>query len=53
MNQQATKDELANHSNMHVQSISRYLKSFIDAQIIERVSEKQRDPDALYLFKSD
>lgn len=50
-NQKATKDELANYCETHINTISRYLNQFIKDEILERISEKQRDPNALYMFK--
>ncbi|NOY48469.1 MAG: ATPase, partial [Chlorobi bacterium] len=51
MNQKATKDELANYCETHTNTIRRYLNQFIRNDILERISEKQRDVDALYMFK--
>lgn len=51
INQKATKEELAKYCETHINTISRYLNQFIKIDILERVSEKQRDADALYMFK--
>lgn len=51
VNQKATKEELANYCETHTNTISRYLNQFIKIDILERISEKQRDADALYMFK--
>lgn len=50
-NQKATKEELAKCCDTHINTISRYLNQFIKMGILERVSEKQRDVDAIYVFK--
>lgn len=49
--QKSTKEELAQYCDTHVNTIRRYLNQFIDEEIIERLSEKQRDADALYMLK--
>jgi len=51
VHQKATKEELANYCETHTNTIRRYLNEFIKSEILERVSEKQRDVDALYMFK--
>lgn len=51
--QEATKSELAEYCAIHINSISRNLNLLIDRNIIERVSEKQRDPNATYIFKKE
>ncbi len=50
--QQATKAEFAEILGIHSVSIARYLNQFIADGILERRSEKQRDPNALYTFKN-
>lgn len=49
--QKARKEELAKYCETHNNTIRRYLNQFIKGNILERVSEKQRDADALYMFK--
>jgi len=49
--QKATKEELAQYCETHNNTIRRYLNQFIKSNILERISEKQRDADALYMFK--
>lgn len=51
INQESTKEDLAKYCNTHVNTIGRYLTNFIEEDIIERDSEKQRDVKALYKFK--
>lgn len=51
VNQKARKEELAAFCETHINTISRYLNQFLKLDILERVSEKQRDTDALYVFK--
>lgn len=50
-NQKATKEELARYCDTHINTISRYLNKYMKIDILERVSEKQRDADAIYMFK--
>ena len=50
VNQKATKEELAKYCDTHTNTIRRYLNNFIKDEILERISEKQRDADALYTF---
>jgi len=49
--QKATKEELASYCDTHTNTIRRYLNQFTGEEILERMSEKQRDVDALYTFK--
>ncbi|SFN91848.1 ATP-binding protein [Salegentibacter flavus] len=49
--QSATKEVLANHCGTHKNTIARNLNQFIEEEILERKSEKQRDAEALYTFK--
>jgi ATP-dependent DNA helicase RecG len=51
INQKATKEELAKYCDTHTNTIRRYLNDFIEEELLERISEKQRDADALYMFK--
>ena len=51
LNQRCTKNELATHCGTHINTISKHLNLFIKQNIVERRSEKQRDPDAIYIFK--
>jgi len=53
IHQQLTKEELANYCNTHKNTIGRYLNKFIKQNILERLSEKQRDADAPYAFKKN
>ena len=50
-NQEATKDEFATFCKAHTNTVGRHLNQFIKEDIIERLSKKQRDPNALYTFK--
>lgn len=49
--QQATKEVLANYCGTHKNTVARNLNQFIEEGILERISEKQRDADALFTFK--
>lgn len=51
LNQQATKEDLAKYCDTHTYTVSRYLNQFVDDHIVDRISEKQRDPDAIYMLK--
>ena len=51
MRQKATKDILADYCGTHINTVARNLNQFIEEGILERISEKQRDPNALYAFK--
>lgn len=51
MNQSATKEELATYCKTHSNTMGRNLNQFIEMDIVDRLSEKQRDADALYTFK--
>lgn len=50
-NQQATLGELSDFTKINGNTIRTYLNGFIDDHIIEKKSEKQRDINALYVFK--
>lgn len=50
-NQQATKEELSNQCDIHLDTIGRNLRQLVKSDIIDRLSEKQRDPEALYVLK--
>ena len=49
-NQEATKEELANHCATHTNTVGRYLNQFVEQNLLERKSSKQRDAEALYTF---
>ena len=49
--QTATKEVLTNFCGTHKNTVGRNLNQFMDEGIIERISEKQRDADALFAFK--
>jgi len=50
-NHQSTAKELSKEIGISLQAIRRYLKEFCSYGILERVSKKQRDAKALYIFK--
>ncbi|MEO2071650.1 hypothetical protein INR75_20075 [Zunongwangia sp. SCSIO 43204] len=50
-NQKSIKEDLANFCNTHINTISHHLNYFIEEGIITRLSEKQRDPNALFTLK--
>ena len=50
-NQAATITELAEYCDTHPNTIRRYLNAFVDQELLERKSNKQRDPNARYAFK--
>lgn len=50
-NQELTKDNLAVYCETHTNTIRRYLNQFVEENLLERNSAKQRDTDALYSFK--
>ncbi len=49
--QVATIADLAKFCDAHTNTIRRYLNAFVEQQLLERKSNKQRDPDAQYAFK--
>jgi len=51
LNQAATKERLADYCKTHTNTIGRYLNRFVDENLLERKSKKQRDAGALYTFK--
>ena len=53
INQQATNDELASYCDAHTNTIGRYLTQLTEEKILERISEKQRDINAVYKFKKE
>ena len=53
LNQRCTKNELATHCGTHINTISKHLNLFIKQNIVERISEKQRDSAAIYTFKQN
>ena len=52
-NGSATITELATHIGINQNSIRNYLNEFIQQNIMEKHSQKQRDPNAKYTFKKD
>ena len=53
IHQKTTKDELASYCDAHSNTIGRYLTQLIDQEIIERISKKQRDINAVYKFRKE
>jgi ATP-dependent DNA helicase RecG len=49
--QSATKAELAEYCETHINTIGRNLNHFIEESLLERDSPKQRDPEAKFKFK--
>ena len=52
-NGSAVISELATYIGINQNSIRSYLNTFVEQNIIERHSEKQRDLNAKYTFKKD
>ena len=52
-NGSAVISELATSIDINQNSIRSYLNAFVEQNIIERHSEKQRDPNAKYTFKKN
>lgn len=50
-NHQSTAKELSDEIGVSLQAIRPYLAEFCDSDILDRVSKKQRDANALYVFK--
>jgi ATP-dependent DNA helicase RecG len=50
-NHVAKIEDMAQYCETHVNTIRRYLSQFVDENILERHSKKQRDLDAVYTFK--
>lgn len=50
-NQSATKDQLADYCDAHKNTISKYLNKFTATEILDRISPKQRDLNAIYQSK--
>lgn len=53
INQKATKEQLSKFCAAHTNTIGRYLTQFMEEGIIDRISEKQRDINAVYKFKKE
>ncbi len=51
LNNKATIGELSKYTSINENTIRDYLKQFATGEIIERVSNKKRDKNALYKFK--
>lgn len=51
LNNKATVSELSKYTGINENTIRDYLKQFIADEIIDRLSEKQRDKNALFVFK--
>ncbi len=51
VNQAVTLNKLEEHTQINVNTIRAYLNKFIELGIVERISEKQRDKNALYRLK--
>jgi ATP-dependent DNA helicase RecG len=51
LNHKATIDELVKFTNININTIRGYLNKFIEDSVLIRLSEKQRDANALYVFK--
>ena len=48
---QVTIDELVQYTVINMNTIRAYINKFIDDDVLIRISEKQRDINALYMFK--
>ena len=51
LNHEGTLGDFLNHIGINEKAIRSYLNEFIDAEIIEKISTKQRDINAVYVFK--
>lgn len=51
INHQVTIDDLVRFTGINTNTIRTYVNKFIDDDLLIRVSEKQRDINALYMFK--
>lgn len=51
MNCEGKIDNFSNYTGVNKNTIRSYLNNFIEKNIIERISEKERDKNALYVFK--
>ena len=49
----ATLNEIVQHVRINENTVRNYLNNFIDSALIEKRSSKQRDINALYLFKKE
>ncbi len=52
-NQEATIQQMVNYADITDQAVRYNLKKLETLEIIERISKKIRDPQALYRFKND
>ena len=50
-NFQGVINDFSNYTNVNEKTIKVYLNNFVKQSIIERISKKQRDKNALYVFK--
>jgi ATP-dependent DNA helicase RecG len=50
-NCQGKIDDFSNYTNVNPNTIRSYINDFIDKDIVERISTKERDKNALYVFK--
>ena len=50
-NFQGVINDFSNYTNVNEKTIKVYLNNFVEQSIIERISKKQRDKNALYVFK--
>lgn len=50
-NHQATISELSEYTSINKNTIRDYLKQFVADDIIDRLSDKQRDKNALFVFR--
>ncbi|TDD99386.1 ATP-binding protein [Flavobacterium cellulosilyticum] len=51
LNHQATIDELTKFTAININTIRSYVNKFQEEGLLDRISEKQRDKNAIYMFK--
>ncbi|MBW4359388.1 ATP-binding protein [Flavobacterium taihuense] len=51
LNHQATIDELTKFTAININTIRTYVNKFQEEGLLDRISEKQRDKNAIYMFK--
>ncbi len=51
LNHKATVDEFSKYIGINQKTIRTYLHQFIENEALERISEKQRDKNAVFIFK--
>lgn len=49
--QQGTLEDFSNYTGVNIKTVRAYCNEFIGQQLVDRISEKQRDINALYVLK--